>query len=134
MELALTDLMANSFPKKKKIEKFYSLINQFNSRSDYLLRNASSICSIKILGSKIKTTKVILDITEWFPENVAFKFNGLKRWIKYFQFLLPYLYILQKVDHLIIGEVSKKKRYEFIADSKPKTIIGYYPVHKIFQL
>ena len=78
-------------------------------------------------------TKVILDITEWFPENVAFKFTGLKRWIKYFQLLLPYLYILQKVDHLIIGEVSKKKRYDFIAGSKPKTIIGYYPVVKYFN-
>ncbi len=78
-------------------------------------------------------TKVILDITEWFPENVAFKFTGLKRWIKYFQLLLPYFYILQKVDHLIIGEVSKKKRYDFIAGSKPKTIIGYYPVVKYFN-
>ena len=46
--------------------------------------------------------------------------TGVKRWIKYFQLLLPYLYILQKVDHLIIGEVSKKKRYDFIASSKPK--------------
>ena len=74
-----------------------------------------------------------MDITEWFPENVAFKFQGLKRWIKYSQLLLPYFYVLQKVDHLIIGEVSKKKRYDFLAISKPKTIIGYYPVLKYFN-
>jgi glycosyltransferase involved in cell wall biosynthesis len=78
-------------------------------------------------------TKIIFDITEWLPENVAFKFNGLKRWIKYFQLLIPYLYILQKVDHLIIGEVSKSKRYDVIASSKPKTIIGYYPILKYFN-
>ncbi len=82
---------------------------------------------------KSSNAKIILDITEWFPENVAYKFNGVNRWIKYFQLLLPYFFVLQKVDHLIVGEDSKKKRYDFFANSKPKTIIGYYPVLKYFN-
>ncbi len=47
--------------------------------------------------------------------------------------MIPYIYILQKIDHLIIGEVSKKKRYDFLAASKPKSIIGYYPILKFFN-
>ena len=57
----------------------------------------------------------------------------MKRWIKYFQLLIPYFYVLQKVDHLIIGEVSKKKRYDLLARSKPKSVVGYYPVLKYFN-
>jgi glycosyltransferase involved in cell wall biosynthesis len=34
---------------------------------------------------------------------------------------------------LIIGEIAKKKRYNLLANSKPKTIIGYYPVLKYFN-
>lgn len=80
-----------------------------------------------------RDVKIILDITEWYPENVAFKLNGIKRWIKYLQLFLPYIFILQKVDHIIIGEQSKKSRYDLLAFNKPKTIVGYYPVLKYFN-
>ena len=121
-----------SFPKKKKIDSFSKLLNKFNPDLIICSEMLPVFAALKFRKQNQKT-KVILDVTEWIPENVAFKFTGLKRWIKYFQLLLPYFYILQKVDHLIIGDVSKKKRYDFIADSKPKTIIGYYPVVKCFN-
>lgn len=131
-EISVTGFDGVSFPKKNKIEIFYSLINQF--KPDLI------ICSEMIpvfaafnIRKQNPNTKVILDITEWFPENVAFKFTGLKRWIKYFQLLIPYIFILQKVNQLIIGEISKKKRYDFLAKSKSKTIIGYYPILKYFD-
>lgn len=79
------------------------------------------------------SVKIILDITEWFPENVAFKLKGISRWLKYLQLFLPYTYLLQKVDHLIIGEKTKLARYNFLAPTKSKTIIGYYPVLKYFN-
>jgi len=121
-----------SYPKKKKIDDFHSLINQFNPD---LIISSEMLPVFAALKFRINypSTKIILDITEWFPENVAFKFYGLKRWIKFFQLLVPYVFILQKVDHLIIGEVSKKKRYDFLASSKSKTLVGYYPVLKHFN-
>ena len=63
----------------------------------------------------------------------CFEIHWTKTLDKIFPASSPYLYILQKVDHLIIGEVSKSKRYDFIAGSKPKTIIGYYPIVKYFN-
>lgn len=74
-----------------------------------------------------------MDITEWYPENIAFKFKGVNRWLKYFQLLLPYIFVLQKVNHIIIGERSKKQRYDLLSFNIPKTIIGYYPVLKYFN-
>ncbi|HEX9252426.1 MAG TPA: hypothetical protein VF870_09295, partial [Ignavibacteriaceae bacterium] len=130
--ISLRGFDGTSFSKKKKITEFYNLINLFNP--DLLLCSEMLPVFAALKFTKENPdTKIILDITEWFPENVAFKFHGIKRWIKYFQLLLPYIYVLQKVDHLIIGEISKKKRYDFLAGSKPKTIIGYYPVLKYFN-
>ncbi|MFZ2324289.1 MAG: glycosyltransferase [Ignavibacteriaceae bacterium] len=82
---------------------------------------------------KNKKVKIILDVTEWYPENVAFKLTGLKRWIKYLQLFLPYIFTLNQVDHLIVGEITKLKRYNFISPFIPKSIIGYYPVLKYFN-
>jgi glycosyltransferase involved in cell wall biosynthesis len=131
-EITFRGFDGTSFSKKKKITEFYSLINHI---SPELIICSEMLPVFAALNFKEENpdTKIILDVTEWFPENVAYKFNGIKRWIKYFQLLLPYIYVLQKVDHLIIGEISKKKRYDFLASSKPKTIIGYYPVLKYFN-
>lgn len=77
--------------------------------------------------------KIVLDITEWFPENVAFKLKGINKWIKYAQLFIPYIYLLQKVDHIIVGERTKLARYNLLAPTKSKTLIGYYPVLKYFN-
>jgi len=121
-----------SYNKKKKIDSLHDLITASNP--DIIICSEMLPVFAALNFKKVKkNTKIILDVTEWFPENVAYKFNGVKRWIKYFQLLIPYLYVLYKVDHLIIGEVSKKKRYKLLARSKPKSVVGYYPVLKYFN-
>ncbi|MBK7629745.1 MAG: glycosyltransferase [Ignavibacteriales bacterium] len=121
-----------SYLKKQKINEFYNYLNQFKPDLVVCSEMLPVFAALKFKKQN-PTIKIILDITEWFPENVAFKFKGIQRLIKYFQLIIPYIYILQKVDHLIIGEVSKKKRYDFLAASKPKTIIGYYPIVKFYN-
>jgi glycosyltransferase involved in cell wall biosynthesis len=121
-----------SLTKKKKIEEFSSLLIKLNP--DLIICSEMLPVFAAHRFKKINPkAKIIIDITEWFPENVAFKFKCINRWIKYFQLLLPYIYILQKVDHIIIGEQSKKHRYDIIAPGKPKTIIGYYPIIRYFN-
>ena len=131
-EIILRGFDGTLFSKKKKITEFYSLISLFNPDLIICSEMLPVFAAINFKEEN-PDTKIILDVTEWFPENVAFKFQGIKRWIKYFQLLLPYIYALQKVDHLITGEISKKKRYDFLAGSKSQTIIGYYPVLKYFN-
>ena len=122
----------SSYSKNKKVDEFYQLINKFNPELIICSEMLPAFAAFKFKKNN-NQIKIILDVTEWFPENIAFKFSGFKRWMKYSQLFLPYIYILQKIDHLIIGEISKKKRYDLIASSIPKTIIGYYPILKYFN-
>lgn len=122
----------SSYSKNKKVDEFYQLVNKFNPDLIICSEMLPVFTALKFKRNN-NQAKIILDVTEWFPENIAFKFSGFKRWMKYFQLFLPYIYILQKIDHLIIGEISKKKRYDLIASSIPKTIIGYYPILKYFK-
>lgn len=131
-EIIIKGFDGYSYQKKRKINEFYSQLNQF-SPDLIICSEMLPVFSALMFKKQNPSVKIILDVTEWFPENVAFKFKGIKRWIKYFQLMMPYIYILQKVDQLIIGEISKKKRYNFLAASKPKTIIGYYPILKLFN-
>jgi glycosyltransferase involved in cell wall biosynthesis len=131
-DISIAGIDGFSYPKKKKIDSFFNLIIKFDPDLIICSEILPVFAALKFRKQN-PYTKIILDITEWFPENVAFKFNGLYRWIKYLQLLLPYIYVLQNVDHLIIGEDSKKKRYDFLASSIPKTIVGYYPVIKYFN-
>lgn len=117
---------------KRKINHFKSLIDSVNPDLIICEEMLPVFAAINI-RKRNNHIKVVLDITEWYPENVALKLNGLKKWIKYFQLLLPYIFILNKVDHLILGEITKLKRYNFLAPFKQKTIIGYYPVLKYFN-
>jgi glycosyltransferase involved in cell wall biosynthesis len=130
--ISIKGFVGNTYLKKEKINEFYELIIQFKPEIIICSEMLPVFATLKYRKLN-KQVKIILDITEWYPENVAFKFSGLKRWFKYFQLFIPYIYVLQKVDHLIIGEISKKKRYDFISGSKAKTIIGYYPISKYFN-
>lgn len=120
------------YQKSKKIHELYNLLDRFNP--DIIICSEMLTVFAALKFRKLHaSTRIVLDITEWYPENVAFKFFAVKRWLKYLQLLLPNIYVLQKVDHLIIGEIAKTKRYNLLAPLKPKTIIGYYPVLKYFN-
>ncbi|HEX2869253.1 MAG TPA: glycosyltransferase [Ignavibacteriales bacterium] len=80
-----------------------------------------------------KKIRIISDITEWYPENVALKQNGLKRLISYAMLYLFNIYASNLADRLILGEKNKLKRYRWIAPFKEKTVIGYYPVLDFFH-
>lgn len=121
-----------SYSSKNKIAEFCKLIDQFSPHLIICSEMIPVFAALKY-RRKNKNAKIILDITEWYPENVAFKFKGFKRWLKYFQLILPYAYSLNRVEHLIIGEITKQKRYRFLSPLKQKTIIGYYPVLEFFK-
>ncbi len=119
-------------PKKEKIKRFFNHLVEI--KPDLII--CSEILPV-ISALKFKkinpAVKIVLDITEWFPENVAFKLKGISKWKKYFQLLIPYIYLLQKVNHIIVGEKTKLARYNFLSPTKSKTIIGYYPVLNYFE-
>lgn len=131
-QILLIGFDGSNLKKKEKIKSFYHYLCEIKPDLIICSEGLPIISALKFKAI-YPGLKIVLDITEWFPENVAFKLKGLSRLIKYFQLLIPYIYILQKVDHLIIGEKTKLTRYNFISPTKSKTIIGYYPVLKYFE-
>lgn len=120
--------------KRKKINKFFSIISS-HSPDIIISSEALPILAAHKFKKKEKDSCVIItDITEWYPENVAFKYKGLKKWFTYFILYVFNIYATNLADALIIGEESKKKRYDFIASRKKKEIISYYPRLNYFPL
>jgi len=118
--------------KREKINKFFSLLS---------LHSPDIIISAEPLpllaGYKYKKHNVcvlISDITEWYPENVAFKYYGLKKWLSFISLYFFNIYATKLADALIIGEVEKMKRYKVVAPFKTKAIISYFPRLEYFPL
>ncbi|RJP68768.1 MAG: glycosyltransferase [Ignavibacteriales bacterium] len=123
----------NNLTKRKKIFKFAELLEKYSPDviicSEPLTILAASIYRKKNPGP----IKIISDITEWYPENVAFKKNGIKRFVSYIVLYLFNLFTSNLADKFIVGENGKLKRYNLIAPTKDKRIIGYYPPLKYFS-
>jgi len=77
--------------------------------------------------------KIIYDITEWYPENIANKKYGL---IKYLTILFGHIINFLATNfssYLFIGEEWKLKRYRLYSPKKNFSIISYYPVLEYYN-
>ena len=117
---------------KDKIDKFLELLKNFNPDLIICEEPVTVFAAIKFKIIK-ENVKIILDVTEWYPENIAHKQRFLKAIFIYITLYSMNIVISNFVDWIIIGETSKRKRYDLIAPFKPKSIIGYYPVMKYFN-
>jgi glycosyltransferase involved in cell wall biosynthesis len=131
-DIRLIGFNGNNFKKKDKIKEFLIHLNSIKPDLIICEEMLPVFAALKHKSQNINVN-IVLDITEWYPENVAFKLIGIKRWITYLKLILPYILIINKVDHLIVGETGKLKRYKILSPLKSKTIIGYYPVLKYFK-
>jgi glycosyltransferase involved in cell wall biosynthesis len=118
--------------KREKINKLLAYVSE--SIPDIIICcEPVTIIAASKFRKKNKAVKVIADITEWYPENVAYKYSFLKRQLIFFFLYFFNIFAVNRADALIIGEEGKKKRYDLIAPTKKKIIIGYYPVLKYFK-
>lgn len=119
--------------KRLKIMKLYDMLKVFSPDAIICSEPLAVFSAHKFKKKAGKKVFIILDVTEWYPENVAFKYSGFNRYFLYTSLFLLNVVASNFADNIIIGEISKKKRYDIIAPGKPKTIIGYYPVLKYFK-
>ena len=123
----------DSLSRKEKLNKLFHLISEFNSDLIICFETSAIIPAYKYKKSNNNKCKIISDITEWYPENVAFKYSGVKKWISYFTLYFFNIYATNLADILILGEKNKIRRYELISPTKSKVIISYYPVLEYFN-
>jgi len=120
--------------KREKINKFFSILSSHSPDIIISSEALPILAAHKFKKKEMNSCVIISDITEWYPENVAFKYKGLKKWFTYSILYVFNIYATNLADALIIGEEKKKRRYDFIAPRKKKEIISYYPRLDYFPL
>ncbi|MGE5430681.1 MAG: glycosyltransferase [Syntrophomonadaceae bacterium] len=123
----------NNLNKKEKIFNLKAFLHTEAPDVIICSEPLTVVAAWKYKRSQQKKIRIISDITEWYPENVALKHNGLKKVATYALLYLFNIYATNLADLLIIGEKNKLTRYRFIAPFKKKAIIGYYPVLDFFH-
>lgn len=122
-----------SLSKKDKLDIFLNLLKNFNPDIVICCEQLPVFSAYKYKKRYNKKLSIILDVTEWYPENILIKKSLLKRMIFYPLYLVNNVITSNLADKIIVGEITKLKRYKVIAPVKPKKIISYYPILKYFN-
>lgn len=122
----------SNLKKSRKLNKFEELLRKAKSDVIICCEPLPILAANKVRCDK-KDVKIIYDVTEWYPENVAFKFEGIKRFVNYVSLFVFNIFVSNLASALIVGEKGKKVRYDLIAPFKKKQIISYYPVLEFFD-
>ena len=122
----------SNLKKSEKVSKFYDYLTKTKPDVIICCEPLPILAANKIRRER-KNARIIYDITEWYPENVAFKFSGIKKYFLYVSLFILNIITSNLADALIIGEIAKKKRYDLIAPFKKKQIVSYYPVLEFFN-
>ncbi len=119
--------------KWNKITKFIQLLKTFSPEIVICCEPLPILPAFLFRIIYKRKCKIISDITEWYPENVAFKYSGVKKYLIYSFLYLTNIFLTNLAGALIIGEKTKERRYNFISPFKKKIVIGYYPVLNFFN-
>lgn len=122
----ICSLSLNSFTRKEKQQK---IVEQLDTLKPDII-----ICDtpIAVLSSHIyrkrNKSKIIYDITEWYPStNILKNTKGLKKWIRFILLALFNLYAGLLSDAFIFGEKHKGKLFRLFYCWKPYVLLPYFP-------
>ncbi|HED38338.1 MAG TPA: glycosyltransferase, partial [Ignavibacteria bacterium] len=124
---------SNLVNRREKFNRLTEYLKEFKPDIIICSETSAIIPSLRFKREVNNNCKIISDITEWYPENIASKLKGINRLISYKYLFLSNIVLSNRTDALIIGEKGKKKRYDLIAPFKRKVIVGYYPVLEFFN-
>ncbi|MEI8085007.1 MAG: glycosyltransferase [Paludibacter sp.] len=111
---------------KEKVVKIVESLNEF--MPDIVICDSPiSIIASSIFKRKCKT-KIIYDLTEWYPSKKNFRFEqGFKKIRKFIVLVLFNLFAGIKTDGFIFGEHYKSLPFRFLFFWKPFEFLPYYP-------
>lgn len=122
----------SSLKKSQKVSKFFEFLKSIKPDLIICCEPLPILAANKIRRQR-KNVRIIYDVTEWYPENVAFKLSGINKYITYITLFILNILASNLSDVIIIGETVKKKRYNVIAPFKQKCVISYFPVIESFN-
>lgn len=111
---------------KEKIVKIVDSLNEF--LPDIVICDSpTSIIASSIFKRKF-STKIIYDLTEWYPSKKNFRFeHGIKKIIKFIILVVFNLFAGLKTDSFIFGEHFKSLPFKILFFWKPFVFLPYYP-------
>lgn len=132
-EIIIKGFASENLNKRGKINKFCDLLIEFKPDVIICAEILPIIAATKYKKELNKICKIIYDVTEWYPESYSSKIHALAYYFLYPVLYLFQYYTIQKTDGIIFGEEGKIKRFNFIAPTKKKKFISYYPLLKYFN-
>jgi glycosyltransferase involved in cell wall biosynthesis len=122
----------SNLKKSEKVSKFAKHLSRI--KPDVIICcEPLPILAANRIRKKNNKVKIIYDVTEWYPENAAFKLSGIKKYTTYISLFTFNIIASNLCDVIIIGEKGKKTRYDVCAPFIMKKIISYYPVLEFFK-
>jgi glycosyltransferase involved in cell wall biosynthesis len=127
------------FDQKSEVASFFTKVRKLNRLLKTVDADIIHACEpmgvlfgfiFKLKSRARKKVKIFYDVTEWYPENIV-KNSSIV--YKPFKLILGYIFnfiVSNLSDVIILGEIYKKKRYDFFAPHKKKYIVSYYPILK----
>ncbi len=117
----------------QKIKKFFESLVSFSPDIIICCESLTLAPALKFKFIRKRCTKIIYDVTEWYPEGIVSKIKGNKKILVYFFLFILNFLLANLTNVILVGETTKLKRYVLFAPFKKKIIIGYYPVIKFFD-
>lgn len=133
--LYINSFEGNSLPKKKKIQYFIQNLKEFVPDTIICSEPLCILAAYKYKKNYNKTTRIISDITEWYPSKK--NLNQRKSFARSFLFVklsVFNLYTAFLTDAFIFGEWYKSVPSRILFPLKERISITYYPSKKYFQI
>jgi len=133
-EIRLNCFIGDDLPKRDKIKRFVECIEIFSPGIIICSEPLTILAAKKYSGKHPGKTRIIYDITEWYPskKNLV-TFNPVLRFVVFLKLLIFNIFATRFTDAFIFGEWYKSRPYRFLFPKKPHVYITYYPDLKYIQ-
>lgn len=119
--------------KAEKINNFVEILKRIAPNLIICGEPLPVFAAAKFKNNFFTKTIIIYDVTEWYPENTAFKFHGIKRWLNYLAMTIFNFAATQKINGLISGEKKKLNRYLAYNPKLKHEIVSYFPPKSFYE-
>lgn len=130
--ISIQSFDGNSLSKNKKIAVFIERLTLFNPQIIICSEPLTVLAAHKY--SKKNNTKIIYDITEWYPskKNLV-NYHPSIKWFHFLKFSAYNLHSYSISDGFIFGEYYKSKIPKLLFPKKPYEYTSYYPDLRFFK-
>ncbi len=127
-EISLNCFNGDDLTKRDKIKQFAKCLEAFKPRIIICSEPLPLIAAKRYSVNHPGETRIISDITEWYPSNKNLvPFKPVFRPIIFLKLLILNIFATRLTDAFIFGEWYKSRPYRFLFPEKPYTFVTYYP-------